>query len=432
MEFSSMKHLLLITYYFPPAPLAYSQRVGKLCKYLARETDWLPQVICGELPWDLLPGRDDVLLSEIPGSVSIHRVGSFLSSPLATKLRALGLYKPIGLFRKLVMRPDAYGDWVNRAVRLAHQKFPQKSSIGAILASGPPNSAYAAAGKLSAAWGKPLIMDMRDPWTLDPWYSRLTKSLERGLYEQAATIIVNTEGAAAALIERHPACAHKIKVICNGFDPEDLNWQRGPALRRADEPEDTVHILNLGGIREGGVEAGFLNVLTSYFQDNPEERNKIKVHFVGGSPQQIEKIAAPFGLSGICQGHGLVPTNSVGRPLAEADIYTLLQPQQFTASIPSKLFHYLAGGGYIFAQVPVLLAQEIREKMGNSREMIEFALQDNGKQALANLLNRVRRSGRPLPGDAFPPYAQAFDRRNIARQVAAVLDDAVGDGNQRR
>jgi glycosyltransferase involved in cell wall biosynthesis len=345
---------------------------------------------------------------------------------LAIKLRSWHFYKPIGLLRKLLVRPDAYGDWVSRVVRLAKQKFPQKPRIDAILASGPPNSAYVAAARLSEAWGKPLIMDMRDPWNLDPWYKRLTKSLEKRIYENAAAIIVNTEGAAAELKGRHPEMARKIKVICNGFDPEDLNWQIGPALRQTDDPEETVHILNLGGVRGGGVEAGFLKILADYLQDNPAEGTRIRVHFVGGSAPQIEKIAAPLGLSGICKGYGLVPTNNVGRPLAEADIYTLLQPKQFTASIPSKFFHYLAGGGYILAQVPEILAEEIREKMGDSRDVIAFVNQDNGKSALAKLLNKARQSRRPIPGDSFPPYAQVFDRRQIARQVASVLDEAVG------
>ena len=335
------------------------------------------------------------------------------------------------MLRKLLVRPDAYGDWISPAVRLANHKF-QKQSFDAILVSGPPNSAYVVAEKLSEAWGKPLIMDMRDPWTLDPWYSRLTKSLERSIYEKAAAIIVNTETAAAELKGRHPATAPKIKVICNGFDPEDLDWQLGPALRQVNDPAETVHILNLGGVRGGGVEVGFLKILAGYLQDKPAERTRIKVHFVGGSAQEIDKIAAPLGLSGICKGYGLVPTNNVGRPLAEADIYTLLQPKQFTASIPSKLFHYLAGGRYIFAQVPDILAHEIREKMGNYSDMIEFVNQADGKTALTNLINKVRQCRRPMPDDSFPPYAQAFDRRNIARQVASVLDEVAGSRNLHR
>jgi hypothetical protein len=108
-----MKNVLIITYYFAPAPLAYSQRMVKLCKYLSLETNWHPHVICGELPWDLLPGRDDVLLNEVPNDVKITRVYNFISSNLAYKLRKWNIYLPVGIFRKFYYRFEQISDWIS-------------------------------------------------------------------------------------------------------------------------------------------------------------------------------------------------------------------------------------------------------------------------------------------------------------------------------
>jgi hypothetical protein len=428
-----MKNVLFLTYYFPPAPLAYSQRVGKLCKYLVGVTDWLPKVICGELPWDTLPGRDDALAAEIPATVTIERVDNFMASILARKLRALHLYKPIGLLRKFLSPPDAFADWIGRAVATAEQKFPQGKGIEVIFCSGPPNSVFLAGLRLSKTWGKPLVIDLRDPWLplygkghwFDRWYSRKTEALERSVYDHASTIILNTEGFEVAMKHRYPELTSKIVVVPNGFDPDDINWHVGPQLRQPGEPDGTIYILNLGGIRGSDVEGTFLKILEAYFQEKPEERDKIKVHFVGGTANQIEPLVHELALSKVWTAHGIVPTNAVGRPLGEADIYTLLQPEHHTFSVPSKLFYYLAGGGYIFAMVPERLANELRQNFPETNDIFEFADKINGTAALARIIERARKAKRPQPGDSLPAWAQPFDRRQIARQVADVLDSAV-------
>jgi len=430
-----VKHVLIITYYFPPAPLAYSQRIGKLCKYLARETDWLPQVICGELPWDILPGRDDVLLAEIPSSVSIERVGSFISSPLAKKLRSWHLYKPIGLFRKLLVRPDAFGDWINRAVDLAQQKFPQGEGIDAILASGPPNSAYVAAGKLSEAWGRPLIIDMRDPWDhawgkyrcISALFSLQTGGLEKKIYHLSSAIITNTRGNMVDLKRRYPLYAEKVTMIPNGFDPEDMDPDLGPDLRCRGESQDDIHMLYLGGIRGKGFEEPFFRVLSDYLAEHPEEQNQLQVHFVGGKSDQVLALAQPFGIEKICQAYGVIPTNAVGRPLAQADIYVLILPPNIQEGwIPAKLYYYLAGGKHVFAIVPDGSAKNMLLELGELATIADYNEMASAKVFLANVIKKIRQSQKIQSGESIPPYAQVYDRRHLARQVASVLDEAVG------
>lgn len=427
-----MKNVLVLTYFFPPAPLAYSQRIGKLCKYLGRNSEWTPCVLCGELPWDLLPGRDDALLADIPGNVTISRVGSFLSSGLASQLRRWRLYKPIGLIRKFLVRPDAYGDWIARAINAAQTEYVNGAGLDAIFACGPPNSVWVLGMELSQKWHLPLVLDLRDPWLplydqqhwFERWYMRQSLPLERKVYQQATGIIINTAGAAAELKRRFPEFADKIVTIPNGFDPEDLNWHRGPALRQPDEAEGTVHILNLGGIRGSGVEEALFKIIADYLQENPAERRRLRVHFVGGVWDQIAKPVTTLGISDVCLAHGMVPGNEVGRPLAEADIYTLLQPEHHAFSIPSKLFYYLAGGGYIFTIIPEVLKADITQQIPNYPKIFEFG-SVTGTAALARIIERARQGRRTNVDNTFPPYALSYDRRTIAQQVGDFLDQAI-------
>ncbi len=428
------KSLLLLCYYFPPAPMALSQRVAKLCKYLPRETGWTPQVICGELTPDV-PGLDNFLLSEIPEVVGVERVGSHLSSNLARTLRAWHLEKPIRLWRKLTVHPDAYGDWIDAAVAAAEKKFPGGKGFKVILASGPPNSAYVAGALLKAKWNIPLVVDMRDPWCqrygkmpyLIRWVDNQTQRLEENIYRQTDMVIANTKGNMLDLQQRFPELSTRLTVIPNGYDIEDLDCNCGPRLCQPDDASDILNLLYLGGVRGTGFEEAFFQVLEAYLKDYPDERHKLRIHFVGAMESQIKQLVSPFGLEDVCRAHGVVPGNAVGRPLSEADIYLLLLPPQisYDGVVPSKVYYYLAGGKYIFALIPDGSARQIVSQAGDLAEISSPDDLEGAKAALKRIIVKARQSKIAPPGKNLPSYSLPFDRRRIARQVGEVLDSVV-------
>lgn len=429
------RQVLLLCYYFPPAPLAYAQRVAKFCKYLPRETDWVPQVICGELPPDLMANADETMLAEIPDIVGIERVGSFWASDLARRLRAWQLLKPVALWRKLRILPDIHGDWIPGAVAAAERKFPRGQGISAILASGPPNSVYVAGEQLSQNWQVPLVLDMRDPWYafwgkrswLHHWHSRQLKAMENKVYKQASVIITNTAGNMLAMKQHFPDYADKIRMIPNGFDPEDIDWTIGPQLHEPAESAATLHILYLGGVRGEGFEEPLFRMLASFFRAYPKERDHIKVHFVGGTQSQVDQAVRPLDLANICQGHGIVPANAVGRPLAEADIYVVMLPAAAHRGwVPAKLYYYLAGGKYIFAMVPDGATKALLGELGDQAEIVDPGNLEAAQEAFARLVKRARRVRRTTPEKAFPLPAQPYTRGAIARAVGDVLCTVAG------
>jgi glycosyltransferase involved in cell wall biosynthesis len=425
--------------------MGHAQRVGKLCKYLPNETDWLPYIICGQLPIDLLPGKDDILARELPAEITVERVGGFLSSEVAQKIRAWKLYKPAAAFRKLMVLPDPYGDWVNRAVEKAEHIFPGGKGIECILASGPPNSVYLAGLRLAKSWQIPLVIDMRDPWSRSstvrqinvPWHRKKIKQLQKDVYEAADAIIANTDGNALDLKRAYPQWASKIYVVPNGFDPDDIDPQKGPALRKGAEPGNTIHFLYLGGIRGrvgGGLfEGDFLQAVADYLVEYPQERSFLKLHFVGGTEPEVNALARHFGLQDICHAYGVVPTDAVGRPLAEADIYVLLLPPNRGDDrgwIPAKTYYYLAGGKYIFAIVPEGTARDLLRPLGDTVEIADPRDETGIKKALGRLIERVRSGPRTWSGGDVPDYAQPFNRRAIARQIGKILDNVCSGGHR--
>jgi hypothetical protein len=88
------------------------------------------------------------------------------------------------------------------------------------------------AGRLvSLATRLPFVMDMRDPWSLQPWlresvasppWYRRPESFERACIAQAQLIVANTQPAHTALAAAYPDASGRIITVMNGSDDDPL------------------------------------------------------------------------------------------------------------------------------------------------------------------------------------------------------------------
>lgn len=432
------KKFLLITYYFPPAPLGHGQRVGKLCKYLPFVTNWLPTIICGELPIDMLPDIDKKLENDIPENIDIFRIKSFRSSRFVFYSRKIKLYKLISAFRKLYNIPDAFGDWASRVFEFAIKKYPGGNGFNCIFVSGPPNSVYLTGMRLAKKWRIPFIIDMRDPWSRSflerkikiPWNSKKVENLKKEIFLSAKVIIANTEGNALDLKRMYPSISKKIVVIPNGYDLDDISTKKGPTLRTKAESEDIIHFLFLGGIHGyipgGGIfEAPFFETISAYLNEYSEEWQKIKIHFVGAKTSELLPLLKKYGLQHISYIHGLLPINNISRPLMDADIYISVMPineGEDKGCIPSKNYYYLAGGKYIYAIVPDGSAKDLLKKLGSRVYIADPKNIDKAKQVLKKIISTARKSPLVFSTDNIPHHIKRYDRKEIAKKIGSVLD----------
>jgi hypothetical protein len=97
----------------------------------------------------------------------------------------------------------------------------------AVLSSGPPHMAHEAARRVAAAAGLPLIVDMRDPWSLLPmlhetyaslWWYGEARRYERRVLADAAIVIANTEHARDGLAAAYPSARDRMITVLNGTD----------------------------------------------------------------------------------------------------------------------------------------------------------------------------------------------------------------------
>ncbi|HEY2898057.1 MAG TPA: hypothetical protein VGJ12_13040, partial [Gemmatimonadaceae bacterium] len=120
--------------------------------------------------------------------------------------------------------------WARRAATLGKQ-IVVPGVHEAVITSAPPHTSHQAGRYVSMEAGLPFVMDMRDPWSLQPWlresvaspiWYRHAERFERACIERASLVVANTAPAHAALVARHPSASAKTITVMNGSDDDPL------------------------------------------------------------------------------------------------------------------------------------------------------------------------------------------------------------------
>lgn len=346
-----MRTALLLAYHYPPLGGVAVMRVLRFSRYLS-EHGWKPVVVCVEGGPGHEP-RDPQLLSEIPESVVVERVPCFEpdnysnSWDIPKEKVVRNLFK---MFDKALF-PDDRAFWVNPVVRRAKQLVAEhKAEL--IWATAQPWSTLVAGMKLKRATGLPLVLDFRDDWTTSNADFRKTKRLpqERALEQEvlgAADAVVSvTPHIVEQLQRRRPASLPKTRFfyIPNGFDPNHF----------AHHPETSTEqftILHAGGLYEKRPITPLLKLLSSWFEQHPERRERVKVILVGRTTSEVEKEITQSEHADLIELRGFVSHTEVRQLMLEATVNLLMVEQVKTAAwlFTGKVFEYIG------AKRPILM-----------------------------------------------------------------------------
>ena len=237
-----MKHVLIITYYWPPSGGSGVQRWLKMSKYLP-EYGWQPVIYTTEnaeypivdpsYEKDVLPGIE-VIRRPIVEPYSIYKKFLGIKKEETVKMgfieekeKKKGWKENLSMWvRGNLFIPDARCWWVKPSVRYL-KDYLKEHPMDAIISTGPPHSMHLIAMKLREALGIPWIADFRDPWTeidyyndlhLTRWADRKHHRLEHEvLYKADKVVTVAPDGA-----RRLGRIGNRnVRIICNGFDRDD-------------------------------------------------------------------------------------------------------------------------------------------------------------------------------------------------------------------
>jgi glycosyltransferase involved in cell wall biosynthesis len=437
------RRVLFISLKFPPLSDIGAKRALRLVRRLPAH-GWKPTVLTLARGADgqndpslegLLPADADVRRDYATGplfraidqvkhrwSLSVGRaVGD---GKVATKPRDSFVRRAIYVAEDLLEGSVVTDEWLAflpSGVR-AGQAILAGETHAVVYACGDPNSAYLAAWWLARRHDLPLVLDLRDPWALDPtiralkkpWARWLEDRLERRVIADAARVILNTEEARKLYLAHYPGePAEKFEVVHNAYD-EDLVDD----VRVARPERFTVaHFGNYHRLRSARV---FLEGLARFTERRGGAAGRPRfVNFGEFRPDDLA-YAGTLGLGDAVDVRGYVPYRECLGHLRAAHVLLLEQRNTEGVQIPGKLYDYL------LARRPILSLSKNAELAGLlERTGAGVNVDPASPAAVAEALERFA----ALDADAFDArvdlagterYSAAWTSRRVAEILSAV------------
>ena len=340
-----MKKVLVIAYHYPPVGGGGVFRTLKFTKYLP-QFGFRPYVLT--VKNSMYTPKDPTLVKEIPPEARIIATFSF-------EHRLLRASRLLNLDPGWFFIPDVNVGWLPFSIR-AGTKIIRQENIDVIYVTAPIWTSLLIGYFLKKKTKKPLVVDFRDPWTINPYHKPATKlhakienCLERKVLTSADYVITVSHPYKNRLITKYPFLKTRSEVIMNGFDPDDFkNLERKPLQEKL----KIVHTGSLYGLRSP---KPFLFALHKLVQEKPVLRKLIEVQFVGNYGREAPMIVNKFGLNDMVQCIRYLPHDKCLGLMVNSHILLLIvatEGIETSGIVTGKLFEYLFSGRPILALAP--------------------------------------------------------------------------------
>lgn len=383
-----MRKLLMIAFDFPPlGGVGGGLRSFKFARYLP-EHGWQPRIVAfGETPPNELLDLEIIRLTGWTPWSQPYEVRAYgWGLAIARRLRAL-----------------------TRDCDLIYISCPPFPPAALIAQLGRPDL--------------PLVIDLRDAWSLDPYQegSRLKRLLhrtlfpawERLLFKRVDLLLCNTPSMLAAYRDSYPWLAKRMHWLPNGYDERDFADQT-PAYRPAGR--ERLRLLYTGRF---GIGARSPSRLLAALRQANTRGWHIELEIVGAQFPDIQTELAAASAAGWLRVEPAVPHQQAIARMCQADALLLFQAntQARVQAIAGKTFEYLRSGRPILAVTP---AGDNRRLVERWAGQAEFAEDDTESllAALGRLWQRWSRGEFDHSADRHPDYAAQYERLALSQRLA--------------
>lgn len=354
---------------------------------------------------------DEYGLDEVPESVRVKRVAAW--EPRSWKLR------------HFVMFPDEWAWWSWRAY-LAARSITARETFDVIYASGPPFSSFIAAALVADSRKVPLVLDLRDPWSLNLMVVNRERSirlwlemrLERWLFRRASAVVINTPEARDAYVAAYPDLASKFVCIPNGFDEIVDSREIDTPL-----PLRIVHAGAFNGTRVAG-----LSQVLDAIDAAGLSSDSIRLVLAGPQSTHITEMISSHSAGDCVEMLGILPHKEVNERLGDSDAMLLVSNTEpgTDLHVPGKLYEYLAVDRPVIALTD---AAGIRRVMEETHAGFVVPIGDvSGLASLLTGLVEDKRRGE-LRRDADAQAVASYTRERLTAQLDELLRSVIERGS---
>ncbi|QRG69274.1 glycosyltransferase family 4 protein [Brevibacillus choshinensis] len=446
------RNVLIICYIFPPIGGGGVPRPLKMAKYLG-EFGWNVHVLTVEPAYHAT--LDPSLLAQLPGEVTIHRAKEWQVLPnrggaapaaaaagtgqhSAASVKTVLKKQVVQALKKVkpyVLIPDDQILWMPNAVKLGRE-IMKREKIDAIFSTSGPVTNHLVARKLAREFDAKWVADFRDPWTQNmhtsgiAWRERMEERMEADVMLEADAITTVTATFAKNFQDKHQERIKRLELIYNGFDQADFE-----GLEPSHVAPEKFHAVYAGILYQKRNPRLLLHAIRELIDAGEVDPKDLLLSFAGvfDYPGYSENrdCVEQLGLGQIVRVLGNLPHKEALGLMKGADV--LLQIGDVSADagayIPGKLYEYMGIGNPILALNKAGEATEIIEKF-RLGQVADPEEKDAVKQAYLQLYKEWKagldkQSGESDRGADFAERVKPYERREQARQLAALMDDLV-------
>lgn len=443
-----MSRVVFLAYYFPPMGGAGTQRTAAFVRHLP-SFGIDPLVVCaGErTPGAHTIAHDESLLAGLPGSLPVTRVPA-VDQQSPSRRDHCSPARLIASAREVA--------WARRAAD-ATVFAARRADASAVVVSVSPYVCGHAVAEIRRRTGRPVLLDLRDPWALDGWRSFRTpvqpavdRRLMRRSLRAADLVIANCPAAAAAFRTLADLPAERVVVIPNGFEAEDFPARRKSVREtRPAHPAGVFRIVHVGTLHDPDPRTArprgrrrfacgrlarhlrsartLLLAAAAVRRQHPEWADRLRLEFYGQVHPGHESLARDLGIEDLLQIHPYVDHDQVPGILANAD--AILVPLHGVRSgedalvVPGKLYEAVASGRPVLATVPPGDARRLIRLAGGDSRVLAAHDEPGVADAIAGWLEGAAAGWRPegAPRELLHP----FRRDRLTARLAASIDAVV-------
>jgi glycosyltransferase involved in cell wall biosynthesis len=450
------RHLLIVSYYFPPDSAVGGLRLGKFARCLP-EFGWRPYVLTVDdehrdqgLDAERMRGLERVTIvrSYVPPSVlpllvawrgRLRRRPAAGASPEASSpvapgsapeaSSAPGRETAVERLRRyaasmVMLMPDDKKKWAVSA-SLAAVRIVRARGIDCVLTSSPPASLHLAGLVAKTLTGVPWVADLRDPWLETVLHERPAADrsrasdwiegwMEKVVMTRADKVITTTARLRDALRARYPTVPPERFVnVPNSIDTEKFQTDDQAKY----EP---LTITYAGTLYIDRTPEPLFRAVSALIRSGAATPSDIRIKLVGNcrtvNGVETRAIAAKYGIETMVEILDFASHSAAIRMMQKSHLLLVLAPDHHRHIVPAKVYDYLGSGTPVLA-----LAEE-----GATRDIVAetdcgrcFSLKD-----IAGLTEYLRylledRQYRQLRND--PARFADFDVRRLTGRLAAEL-----------
>jgi glycosyltransferase involved in cell wall biosynthesis len=282
--------------------------------------------------------------------------------------------------------------------------------------------------------GRPWVVELRDGWyrwnrAIFPdypgWRNVLERRLEAAAIRAADRVVLVTERMADAFRVQYPDVSRdRFTVVSNGFDPAQFTVS-APADRTGG-----YEVLHAGALYFGRSLVAFLDAARRLISEDADFAAQFRLTLVGTLDPRASAEVSQSGPDQHLNILGQVSHAEALAAMASADALLLVANTTpgAAATVPGKLFEYLAVGRPILAVAPPdSSTADVLAQSGGG-----WLAPAGDPAAIASVLRQAftaHRFGKPRRPD--PAALARFDRRKLTGDLAQVFDAAIASHYQR-